>query len=152
MSEHVVSGLRLSDAERHQAATALGEHFAQGRLDLDEHAQRLEGVWAARTYADLAPLFADLPGGTPVLAPQVAWSARQVSASDRAAPFPTQARRSLAAGLRTSPWGWVPVVAVVLLGIAAISVIADHFGLVLLLGLAVFVLLRRGRCRGRRRP
>jgi hypothetical protein len=56
-------GLRIGDAEREGAAADLGEHYAQGRLTADEHAERLEQVWAARTRADLAPLFRDLPGG-----------------------------------------------------------------------------------------
>jgi hypothetical protein len=55
--------LRIGDAEREQAATALGEHFAQGRLSLDEHAERLDQVWAARTRGELEPVFRDLPGG-----------------------------------------------------------------------------------------
>jgi hypothetical protein len=56
--------LRIGDAERERAAADLGEHFAQGRLSVDEHADRLEQVWAARTRAELVPVFRDLPGGT----------------------------------------------------------------------------------------
>ena len=55
--------LRMSDAEREQAASELAEHYAQGRLSAEEHAERLDQVWAARTYAELAPVFQDLPGG-----------------------------------------------------------------------------------------
>jgi ferric-dicitrate binding protein FerR (iron transport regulator) len=55
--------LRIGDAERDQAAADLGEHFAQGRLTSDEHAERLEQIWSARTRAELVPLFRDLPGG-----------------------------------------------------------------------------------------
>jgi uncharacterized membrane protein len=55
--------LRIGDAERERAAADLGEHFAQGRLTVDEHAERVERVWSARTHADLEPLFKDLPGG-----------------------------------------------------------------------------------------
>src|SRR5215212_8205132 len=54
--------IRLSDAEREAAAADLGEHFAQGRLTADEHAERLEQVWAARTRGEVAPIFRDLPG------------------------------------------------------------------------------------------
>ena len=50
--------LRISDAEREQAAAELGEHYAQGRLTAEEHAERLDRIWAARTRAELA---ADLP-------------------------------------------------------------------------------------------
>jgi ferric-dicitrate binding protein FerR (iron transport regulator) len=47
--------IRLSDAEREAAAADLGEHFAQGRLTSDEHAERLEQVWAAKTRGEIAP-------------------------------------------------------------------------------------------------
>jgi len=53
--------LRISDADREQAASDLSEHYAVGRLSHDEHAERLDAVWTARTYADLAPIFEDLP-------------------------------------------------------------------------------------------
>lgn len=54
--------LRMSDAEREQAAAELGEHYAQGRLTAEEHAERLDQVWAARTRGELTPIFSDLPG------------------------------------------------------------------------------------------
>src|SRR4051794_12213255 len=53
--------IRLSDAEREAAAADLGEHFAQGRLTADEHAERLEQVWAAKPRGEIAPIFRDLP-------------------------------------------------------------------------------------------
>ena len=53
--------LRLTDADRESAAQALGEHYAFGRLDLDEYHQRLDQVHAARTGTDLVAPFADLP-------------------------------------------------------------------------------------------
>ena len=53
--------LRIGDAEREEAAHELGEHFAMGRITAEEHSERLEQIWAARTAADLAPAFADLP-------------------------------------------------------------------------------------------
>lgn len=55
------SGLRIGDAEREAAAAALREHFAQGRLTLDEFQHRLGAVFAARTDRDLAGVTADLP-------------------------------------------------------------------------------------------
>jgi hypothetical protein len=54
--------LRIGDAEREAAAAELGEHYAQGRLTAEEHAERLDRVWAARTRGDLGPVFRDLPG------------------------------------------------------------------------------------------
>src|SRR5215212_4587211 len=60
-----VGSLRIGDAERIAAATALGDHFAAGRLDQVEFDQRLAGAYAARIFADLDPLFADLPEPRP---------------------------------------------------------------------------------------
>jgi hypothetical protein len=57
--------IRLSDAERDAAAAELAEHYAEGRLTTDEHAERLDAIWSARTRADLAPIFEDLPRRTP---------------------------------------------------------------------------------------
>jgi hypothetical protein len=53
--------LRIGDAERESAARELGEHFALGRITADEHSERLEQIWSARTTADLTPAFRDLP-------------------------------------------------------------------------------------------
>jgi hypothetical protein len=53
--------LRIGDAERDEAARELGEHFALGRITADEHSERLEQIWSARTAGDLAPAFRDLP-------------------------------------------------------------------------------------------
>ena len=57
--------LRLSDAERDEAARLLGEHYAAGRLTPAEHDERTDRAYAARTRGELPPLFADLPGGSP---------------------------------------------------------------------------------------
>jgi hypothetical protein len=56
------SGLRASDADRDAAAAVLNNAMAEGRLTADEHGQRLDAVYAAKTQAELAPLLADLPG------------------------------------------------------------------------------------------
>jgi hypothetical protein len=62
------SGLRIGDADREAAAAALREHFAQGRLTMDEFQQRVELVFAARTDHDLAAITRDLPSAAPPLA------------------------------------------------------------------------------------
>lgn len=54
--------LRISDDERHQVAELLRSAAGEGRIDLDELDERLEATYAARTYADLVPITADLPG------------------------------------------------------------------------------------------
>ncbi|MCW2767385.1 MAG: hypothetical protein JWO11_3344 [Nocardioides sp.] len=87
MSERHV---RIGDAEREQAAAALGEHFAQGRLTLEEHAERLDQIWSARTHGDLEPIFRDLPGqparSSTTRAPRSPWQGFRTSR--RGLPFP----------------------------------------------------------------
>jgi hypothetical protein len=56
------SGLRASDADRDAAAAVINNALAEGRLTADEHGQRLDAIYAAKTQAELAPLLADLPG------------------------------------------------------------------------------------------
>jgi hypothetical protein len=55
------SRLRASDADRDQAAKVLSDALAEGRLTADEHAQRLDSVYAAKTQAELVPVIDDLP-------------------------------------------------------------------------------------------
>jgi hypothetical protein len=53
--------LRIGDAERDAAITALREHFAAGRLNLDELTERIDGALAAKTQRHIDALMADLP-------------------------------------------------------------------------------------------
>ena len=55
--------LRASHADREQVISTLKAAFVQGMLDRDEFDQRVSQAFAARTYADLAALTADLPAG-----------------------------------------------------------------------------------------
>ncbi|MGV9329992.1 DUF1707 SHOCT-like domain-containing protein [Streptosporangium sandarakinum] len=55
--------LRIGDAERDAAVSALREHYARGRLTLEEFGERVDLVLAARTGRELARVGADLPGG-----------------------------------------------------------------------------------------
>ena len=54
-------GVRAGDADRDAAAAALAEHFAQGRLTLDELHARLDATLAATTHGDLSEALRDLP-------------------------------------------------------------------------------------------
>jgi Domain of unknown function (DUF1707)/Cell wall-active antibiotics response 4TMS YvqF len=60
--------LRASDADRERVIVALAEAASDGRLTMDEHAQRVEQAYAARTLGDLAVLTSDLaaPGAQPL--------------------------------------------------------------------------------------
>lgn len=57
--------MRISDADRDRAASILADAVAEGRLTADEHSQRLDAVYAAKTAADLAPLLSDIPATRP---------------------------------------------------------------------------------------
>ena len=54
--------LRAGDGEREVVADILREQHLAGRLDNDEFEDRLRRCMAAKTYADLDELVADLPG------------------------------------------------------------------------------------------
>ena len=58
--------LLLSDAERLHALTALGDHYAAGRLDDSEFHARSGDVAASRTLSQLGASFRGLPGGVPL--------------------------------------------------------------------------------------
>jgi DNA-binding PadR family transcriptional regulator len=62
--EHPAAGppdQRIGDADRESAAAALGEHFAQGRLTLDELMARLDAAFNATTRSEIAQTTRDLP-------------------------------------------------------------------------------------------
>lgn len=60
---------RISDDDRHRMAEFLRQAAGEGRIDLDELEERLEAAYAAKVYADLVPLVADLPGAEPAVPP-----------------------------------------------------------------------------------
>ncbi|MFD7669233.1 DUF1707 domain-containing protein [Streptomyces sp. NPDC059788] len=59
--------LRASDADRDRIAEILREALAVGRLDAEEHSERIDAVYRAKTMGELEPLIRDLPaeGGAP---------------------------------------------------------------------------------------
>ncbi|MFF5333981.1 DUF1707 domain-containing protein [Streptomyces sp. NPDC013181] len=62
--------MRASDAERERVAEILREALAEGRLEMEEFEQRLDGAYKARTHGELEPLVRDLPAvGAPVTVP-----------------------------------------------------------------------------------
>jgi hypothetical protein len=60
--------LRASDSDRQKIADVIADAYADGRLTADEHSQRLDSVWAAKTLGELEPLVVDL--GRPISRPQ----------------------------------------------------------------------------------
>ena len=71
-------GIRVGDTERDAAAAALAEHFAQGRLTLDELSERLDATLTATTHGELSEAARDLPDLAvfPVTAKTRAWPRR----------------------------------------------------------------------------
>jgi len=55
------STVLASDADRDAVAESLHDHVAEGRISLDEFRQRLDVVYAARTYAELDRATEGLP-------------------------------------------------------------------------------------------
>jgi hypothetical protein len=56
------SRLRASDADRDAAASVINDALAEGRLTAEEHSDRLDAIYSAKTQAELVPLLDDLPG------------------------------------------------------------------------------------------
>lgn len=103
---------RIGNPERERAMEALGDHYAAGRLDHDEYAERLDAAASARTSADLADLFDDLPRP---LNPLLSAEGRRAVAPPprrRARVWPLAAALLLLAAVTGSPW---PLVAALLL-------------------------------------
>ncbi|MGZ4468997.1 MAG: DUF1707 SHOCT-like domain-containing protein [Nocardioidaceae bacterium] len=120
--------VRIGDAERDAAISALGEHYAAGRLTKDEFDERSAQANAARTNADLWPLFADLPR------PEATRAAGQAQRGrDRVSSAPCRP------GWRTGVW-WAPVLMVVIA-----LVVLTHLPWIVLLVVGWFWFARMGR-------
>lgn len=52
---------RASDQDRERVAEVLRDAAGDGRIGMDELQERLEALYAAKTYAELEPITADLP-------------------------------------------------------------------------------------------
>lgn len=125
MSPQSRPALRIGDAERERAAAQLAEHYAVGRLTTEEHSERLDRIWAARTQADLDPVFVDLPGHAP-------------NAPRAVAPTAPGRRRPR-----------LPLPLLALLVVLAVVAVATNLPLILI-GLGVwFFFLRGGACGSR---
>jgi hypothetical protein len=105
------SRLRASDTDRDHAAAVVNTALAEGRLTPEEHAERLDAIFGAKTHAELVPLLDDLPaprGATQAIARP------QPAGADLA---PRRRRRHLVAILsgfsRKGAWRPDPIMSVV---------------------------------------
>src|SRR4051794_24268304 len=88
--------MRAGDADREVVAEILRTALGEGRLDLHEVDERLTRTHAARTYAELEPIVADLPGAT------LPWRAATAPATRDARPLTVSA--SWSSEKRTGEW------------------------------------------------
>src|SRR6185503_6302811 len=119
----------VSDADRDQAIAELSEHYQAGRLTTEEFEDRTGRALQARTTADLADLFTDLPrrqapttgaassaASTPPASPARAWPARVPVAP--VAILAVVAVLALLSG-HLFHIAWVPVVAIIVVRLVA---------------------------------
>jgi uncharacterized protein DUF1707 len=117
--------VRVGDADREAVAAQLREHYADGRLTLEELNERLDQAFAAKTRADLTTVLRDLPyvsrpftGAPAGSAGYSAWPAAS-SASDwgHGAGYCRGRRSSAAALMMGLVWVFVILGAVMLFGV-----------------------------------
>ncbi len=99
------SEARIGTAERDTAVAALGTHLEAGRLTPEEYEDRSVAAGRARTWAEIAPLFADLPDPRPEPV---------AAALERSAPSGTGALPALSEGAKDRIMAVTPLAALVL--------------------------------------
>jgi hypothetical protein len=79
------SRLRASDADRDRAASVINNALAEGRLTAEEHSERLDAIYAAKTHGELVPVLDDLPAAGTAAAPAPASSGAGLAPGRRSA-------------------------------------------------------------------
>jgi hypothetical protein len=100
--------IRASDADRQEVVDRLAAALAEGRLKMDEYAERMGLAYEAVTYGDLAALSADLPEAGPVAKREAAPPA----ATPQAAAAPRGVIADLPAALKVLWTIWLAAVAI----------------------------------------
>jgi hypothetical protein len=96
--------LRASDADRERVANVLREAAGDGRLTMDELDERLDAVYAAKTYAELEPITHDLPDADAPNAPARASAPRRDPARFGGVPTSSGAVAILGGFTRKGDW------------------------------------------------
>ena len=89
---HPSGSLRVSDADRDRAIAELSEHYQAGRLTTEELEDRTGRALQARTTADLAALFTDLPRRQTPMTGGTATSATSFTVAPRITSFTASGR------------------------------------------------------------
>ena len=114
-----IENLRAADTDRHQIAERLKSALDEGRLSLGEYDERVREAYAARTYAELEVLVADLP--------RPGLSAADVQAR-RAAEIKRDARRlPTALAVLWTVWGALFAVNLVVWAVVAVTTGLDLY-------------------------
>ena len=114
----VREGMRVGDGDRQAVADQLRKALDEGRLDLGEYDERLQRVYAAKTFGDLDGLLDDLPGTVP---PQHSRIQPAASAAG-AVPAPQAPRAAVNQFARwTGPYGGVVLVSVAIWAITSMA-------------------------------
>jgi hypothetical protein len=141
--------MRVGHAEREAVAAELREHYASGRLTLEELNERLDKAFAAKTRSDLDALMTDLPSVRPFSAAGTGgWSAggqgaggRQYAAAGQSAAGGEGAGAGWQAAQAVAAMAWAAFMACAMLTVGFLGVfgigVGKPFGIVLVLaGLA----------------
>jgi hypothetical protein len=157
--------MRVGHAEREAVAAELREHYASGRITLEELNERLDKAFAAKTLSDLNALMTDLPSVRPLSAGTGGWSAggqgaggQQYAAGQSAAGGRgTGAGRQAGQVIAAMTWAAFMVCAILTVGFLGVFGIGvgRPFGIVLVLaGLAFLrrLIFRRHHHHGARGP
>ena len=110
--------MRAGDKDRQLVADRLKAALDEGRLDIGEYDERLQRAYAAKTYADLDGLLADLPSTVPHQQSRVA-PYRQAAGPPQPPPAPEQRSHHPLAWV--GPYGGVFLVCVLIWGITSAS-------------------------------
>jgi Domain of unknown function (DUF1707) len=156
--------LRVGDADREAIAAQLREHFADGRLTLEELNERLDQTFAAKTGADLNVVMRDLPHvARPLTGAPAGGFGNTAWPGTRDPAWPGPAGRSGwdHGDRRCHQHAFAPMMALVWVALVASAVMLFGIGgdrpLVIVLIIAAFAFIRRlfgfgGRSRGSRGP
>ncbi len=127
-----VMEMRASDQDREQVVGRLRAGLEDGRLQMEEYVERMGRAYQALTYADLAPLQADLPGQAQHGQAQLGQA--QLGQAQRGPQGPAvgrgrpavAVRRGLPTALRVLWTIWLTVVSINVVVWALVSVTHDH--------------------------
>src|SRR5690349_5531521 len=111
--------MRAADADRHKIADQLKAALDEGRLSLGEYDDRVRQAYAARTYAELLILVADLPR------PGV--SAAEISARKAAEVRRAERKLPMALLVLWTVWGTVAAVNLMVWFLVSFTVAGDVY-------------------------